>query len=219
MAEHEPLGHSPRAVRIGRVRVGRDSQIGPFTVVGARYRRVSGRLLPSKPITVIGRDCEIGSQVSILHGTSVGNRVSIDAGCAVEQNVEIGDDCRLIYHAIVCNGARIGKRAIIGGFVGERSEVGADSRVFGYLVHRQEDPAVAWDDQDEDSPVLGDHVFVGFGAVIIGGVHVGRRSYVCAGAIVTKDVQERQIVMGKDRSVAYSTSSSRLAKSRWFSDA
>lgn len=45
-------------------------------------------------------------------------------------------------------------------------------------------------------PVIGDRVFLGNGAKIIGGVHAGNDSLVGPGSVVTKDVPERAVVVG-----------------------
>ena len=201
---------------MGRVRVGGGTDIGNFSVIGKPYRKIKGRRLRARPMTVLGRNCQIGANVTIMKGTHVRNRVAIDDHCYVEQDVDIGGRTILTYHAIVCNGARIGDDCIIGGFIGERCRVGADSRVFGSLVHRQDDPAADWDSLEEPAPVLGHHVLVGFGAVVIGDITVGPRSIIGAGALVTKKVAAGSIVTGKDKAVHHSESDMTVAQSNWF---
>lgn len=206
------------ALFLGEVQRGAGIFVGPFAVIGATYRRVAGEPLPARQITRLGDRCEVGPHARVLRGSHIGKRVSVDGGCTVEQDVDVGDDSRLIYHCIVCNSVRIGRHAIIGGFIGERSRVGDYCRVFGQLVHRQDDPAVPWDDQEEDPPTLEDHVLVGFGAIIIGGVTVGSRSCISAGAVVTRNVPRGSIVSGTNQIVHYSDCPWRVARSAWFSD-
>jgi acetyltransferase-like isoleucine patch superfamily enzyme len=209
----------PSALILEGVVVGGETVIGPFCVIGGRYRRVAGKLLKARRETRIGRECQLGAHVRILRGTRIGDRTSIDGGCTVEQNVDIGKACFLTYHAFVCNSAKIGDECVVGGFVGERSRIGDHSRIFGQLVHRQENPSAGWDDADEPAPTLDHHAFVAFGAVVAGGVQIGKRSFVCAGAVVTKDVAPRHIVTGRDDAVFYRGSKMRrLARSRWFSE-
>ena len=43
---------------------------------------------------------------------------------------------------------------------------------------------------NDDVPVLGNHVVVGVGAVIVGGVHIADYTAIGANAVVNKDVQE-----------------------------
>ncbi len=44
--------------------------------------------------------------------------------------------------------------------------------------------------------IIGDHVWIGIGAIILKGVHIGSGSVIAAGAVVTKDVPERSLVAG-----------------------
>lgn len=48
----------------------------------------------------------------------------------------------------------------------------------------------------EDAPVIGDHVTVAAGAIVIGDVHLGEHSFVGAGAVVTRDVEKGTTVVG-----------------------
>ena len=43
---------------------------------------------------------------------------------------------------------------------------------------------------------IGKHVFVGIGAKILPGVHIGNYSVVGAGAVVTKDIEDYCMVVG-----------------------
>ena len=94
--------------------------------------------------------------------------------------------------------------------------MGHDSRVFGSLIHRQDDPAKDWNRAVEAAPTLGHHVLVGFNATVIGGVEIGRQSIVSVGAIVTKDVPRGSIVTGLDCAVHHSESTMKVARSSWF---
>ncbi len=49
---------------------------------------------------------------------------------------------------------------------------------------------------DKGGVVLGDDVWIGYGATILDGVHIGRGGVVAAGAVVTKDVEPYTIVGG-----------------------
>jgi len=50
--------------------------------------------------------------------------------------------------------------------------------------------------KDAAYPVIGDNVFIGAHAIIIGGVHVGHGAIIGPGCVVTKDVPPNTIVVG-----------------------
>jgi len=64
------------------------------------------------------------------------------------------------------------------------------------LLHKQNDPLLPWDGTIENAPFVDENVFIGMGAKIIGGIKIERSVYVCAGAIVTKDVPTLHVVRG-----------------------
>jgi acetyltransferase-like isoleucine patch superfamily enzyme len=66
----------------------------------------------------------------------------------------------------------------------------------GDLVHEYTRPDLGWWGADEAPPVIEQDSVVGFGACVVGGVRVGPRSYVAAGAVVTKDVPPEHVVTG-----------------------
>lgn len=63
----------------------------------------------------------------------------------------------------------------------------------------------SWDEKDMEiyrqpvkamPTVIGNDVFIGCGAIILGGIYIGKHSVIGAGAVVTKDVPENSIVAG-----------------------
>lgn len=47
-----------------------------------------------------------------------------------------------------------------------------------------------------DVPTIGDNVYVGTGAIVVGGIHIGNNVKIGAGAVVTKDVPDNCTVVG-----------------------
>ena len=45
-------------------------------------------------------------------------------------------------------------------------------------------------------PIIGDNVFVGVGAVVVGKIKIGNNVQIGANAVVTKDVPDNAIVVG-----------------------
>ena len=73
-------------------------------------------------------------------------------------------------------GATVGDDSVIKGHVGDNARIGARCRIAGDLIHRQLDPSIPWDDPaaEEPAPVVEDGAFVGWRAVVVGGVNIGQ---------------------------------------------
>lgn len=175
--------------------------IHPSAVVNEPFRHFQGG---KKPVDIEYRAGSFGHHVSIGAGAVIGigvileDGVVVDHHCIVEPNVTVGHGTLLIYRAIIGNEALVGSNCVIGGFIAERCIIGNYCRIFGQLVHRQADTTLSWDEHEtpEPSAQVHDHSFIGFGAVIAGGVSIGPNSYVCAGAIVTRDVPANHVAAG-----------------------
>jgi serine acetyltransferase len=148
----------------------------------------------------------------------VGADTIVDAYVRIEGGARIGQRVVLTHRATVGARADVGDDAVIGGFVSERCLVGAGARVFGKLIHRHVEPQRGWDapTSEEPSPVIEPGGFVGFDAQVIGPVVIGERAYVCAGAIVTRDVPARHIASGVNRIVPYEEWPGDLSASPFF---
>ena len=140
--------------------------------------------------TVLAEGVYVGYYSLIGAGTELRNGVIVDDQCSVECDVIIGEHTLVIYRAQICSEARVGSGCVVGGFVAERTTIGDHARVFGEFAHSQYHPNSGWDSDKsiEPSAVVGARAFVGFGAKVIGPVNLGEGCYVCAGAIITKDV-------------------------------
>ncbi len=123
----------------------------------------------------VGADFECGHDVLIRSGARIGNGVCVYTGTQIQKDVVIGD------------------ASIIGGWVGNSSYIGRDVRMFGELIHKYRTNHRG---VKEPAPHIGDGAFVGWNAIVIGGVTVGRQSVVGAGSVVTADVADASVVLG-----------------------
>jgi carbonic anhydrase/acetyltransferase-like protein (isoleucine patch superfamily) len=147
------------------------ASVAETAIIGSPYRPlVNGGRYRSTGKTQIGPGCWIGEGVQVGEGATMGDNSILHGDSRVESDARIGKGVLLTYRSWVDLGATIGDDCVIGGFVCERAVVGRGCRVFGDLVHRQQNPLCGWDDADseEESPVLEDEVFVGWGAKVIG---------------------------------------------------
>ncbi len=188
--------------RIGKCIISPSAKIRHGAVIGKPFRKLlDGTQEKISQPTIIDGNTYIGYYALIGGGSKIGTGTIIDDHCVIESFVEIGNGSLLIYRAQICNESQIGDRCVIGGFIAERTIVGNNCRIFGKLIHLQRNPLLGWDDQDatEDSPIVQDNAFIGFDAVVVGGVTIGFNSYVCANATITRDVPDYYIASGTNK--------------------
>lgn len=207
----------PDTVKVyGDVEFGKKCILGEYCVVGYPYVE-SEKSFESKSIkTSIGNKCIIGSHVVIYEGAKIGNETRIDDFCQIGEHVSIGKKCQILYGARLYGETEIGKGCIVAGFCCERAKLGNNVRLFGALLHSHREPHLAWDDVVEKSPEVDDNVFIGFGAMVIGEIKIGKLSYVTAGAIVTKNVPPQSVVSGANKIDQYKNWTGDLKTSGFF---
>ncbi len=206
-------------VRLGDCRIDQTAQICCGAVIGKPFRPVlHGDAGESEVTTVIGPDAYVGYYAIVGSGSVLSSGVIVDDYCSIESEVTLGQRSLIIYRAQVCNEARVGCECVIGGFIAERVVVGDRARVFGKVVHSHRNPSLGWDASDavEPSAVVEAEAFVGFDALVIGEVVIGVKAYVCAGAIVTRDVPARHVAYGVNKFVPFDQWTGPLARSQHF---
>jgi acetyltransferase-like isoleucine patch superfamily enzyme len=136
----------------------------------------------------------------VRHGVRLGERVHLGMGTilaapvelVVENDVYIGKQC-----TIECDG-KIGAHSMLANQVGLIGRHDHDINALGCTVRRA--PWIG--DEDYSGPgrsetlVIGPDVWIGFGAIVLTGVRIGRGSIVAAGSVVTKSTQPYSIVAG-----------------------
>lgn len=172
--------------------------------VGEPFRHFQGGIPPyglSEEPASLSDDVWIGAYVVIGKDVHLGRGVVIDHYCMVEAEARIGENSLLIYRAVVGCSTTIGKGCVIGGLVCERCVIEDDCRIFGQIVHKQLNTAEPWDEHEtpEPSAVVKRNSFIGFGAIIAGGVTIGPNAYVAAGAILTRDVPPGHIAFNRNQ--------------------
>jgi acetyltransferase-like isoleucine patch superfamily enzyme len=206
---------------IGPRKIDRSAKIKKGAIIGKPFRRLLDGTQEHTEKTILNKHVYIGFYSIVGAGTGIGSNSIIDDFSVVESRVKIGERTLLIYRAQVCNDAHIGDNCVIGGLIGERTIIGNGCRIFGKVVHSQQNPLLPWDaeDSEEESVTIKDFAFVGFGAVIAGKVTIGYKAYILAGSIVTKDVPAFNIASGVNEFVHFSKwKGHHLSQSKYFSD-
>jgi acetyltransferase-like isoleucine patch superfamily enzyme len=156
-----------------------------------------GNLDPVK----IGDQCIIANHVTIYEGVEIGICTVIDDYVRIGHDSKVGHNARITHGAYLGDRVTIGDLSRIGGFICDGAIIGRSSSIMGNVIHDYTSPHLDWWDVDEASPVIEDHVVVGWGATVIGGVRLSSHTYVAAGATVTKDVPPKQVVVGLNQQI------------------
>lgn len=205
-------------LKIGNCVISNSAIINSGSVIGKKFRRFLSGEFEDELETIISDNVFIGYDCIVGNGCKVGNDSIIDDKSVLESRVMIGVKNLIIYSSQVCCDVVIGNNCVIGGFIGERTKIGNDCRIFGSIVHSHHEPLNDWDEDDseEDSPVIFDKVFIGFKAIISAPVKIGPKAYVCAGSIITRDVPQGYIAYGTNKLKHFTEWSGALKNSNLF---
>jgi acetyltransferase-like isoleucine patch superfamily enzyme len=201
-----------------RVQVGEDVSFGAYVVV--HDGTIIGNGCAIEDHVVLGKRPRLARHSSAhgeLRALELGARVTVCAGAVVLAAASIGDEAILGDQSYVRERATIGAGSVIGrgSVVDNDVRVGARVRVQTgvYLTAFtlvEDDvfvgPGVTTTNDDtmsrhgDETPVRGATLRracrVGGGAVLVPGVEIGEEAFVAAGAVVTRDVPARAVVMG-----------------------
>jgi UDP-2-acetamido-3-amino-2,3-dideoxy-glucuronate N-acetyltransferase len=139
-------------------------------------------------------DVEFGEGVVVhpftnLYGCTIGADTQIGTFVEVQRGARIGARCKIQSHTFVCDGVTIADQVFVGHgvtFINDRMPRATTPR-----GRMQTD-----EDWDLLATVVACGASIGSGAVVLGGLRVGEEAVVGAGAVVTRDVEPRTIVVG-----------------------
>jgi UDP-2-acetamido-3-amino-2,3-dideoxy-glucuronate N-acetyltransferase len=141
------------------------------------------------PQATVGRGTVIWHQAQVREGAVIGEGCILGKGAYVDKEVRIGDYCKLQNGVFVFHGFNLEGGVFLGPGV--------------MLLNDKRPRAINPDGspKKDDDWIASDGIVeygaaIGGGAVVLPGVRVGRMAIVGAGAVVTRDVPERGIVVG-----------------------
>jgi acetyltransferase-like isoleucine patch superfamily enzyme len=171
-----------------------------------------------------GEDCQIqdGAQVGLKYKDGcgpvrLGAHARIRSGTVIYGDVTAGDHFQTGHHAMIRAETEIGHHVVVGtnvvieGLVTIGSFVKIEANCFipthctigtrvflgpGVTVTNDRYPLRLRDSYVPEGCILEDDVTIGGAVVLCPGVRVGARSFVAAGAVVTKDVPPDSLVIG-----------------------
>ena len=161
--------------------------------------RSTARREPLEP-TRIGDGTVVSTGAIVFAGSTIGARVILGDQSCVRERVEVGDDVVLGRGSLIENDTS----------VGARTKIQADAYVTAYSTLEHDvfiAPRVVttndnWMGRTEKrfgnikGPTIRRGARVGGGAILCPGVEIGEEAFVGAGAVVTKNVPPRMLVVG-----------------------
>jgi UDP-2-acetamido-3-amino-2,3-dideoxy-glucuronate N-acetyltransferase len=210
---------APGAVIHDGVRIGSGSHIGSGAVIHAGTELGEKCLI--EDCAVLGKRPRL-REGSSAAGTQIGalvlaDGVTVCCGAVVYAGAQIGERAIIGDQAQVREGSRVGTRSVVGraSCVDFAAQVGArvliqtavyvtggsvveDDVFLGPGVTTTNDHAMGRHPAGEplQGPTFRRACRVGGGVVLVPGVEIGEEAFVAAGALVTKDVAARSVVMG-----------------------
>lgn len=145
--------------------------------------------------TVIGDSVDIGAFCIINQGAEIGENVEVDHYCRIGYKSKIGQNTKILYGAQIFDNVKVGSNCIIGGHLIDRVVVEDEVTYSGDMAHLHADPTGDWNETEEPSPIIHRGSVIGVGALIVGSISIGPRSYVAAGEVVRCDVPEEMVLM------------------------
>ena len=139
-------------------------------------------------------DVEFGEGVVVqaftnLYGCRLGDESRIGPFVEIQAEAVVGARCKIQSHAFICTGVELGDGVFVGHgvmFINDKSPRATGA---GGELATEED----WELQ---RTVVADGASIGSGATILGGLRIGARALVGAGAVVTRDVPDDATVAG-----------------------
>jgi acetyltransferase-like isoleucine patch superfamily enzyme len=152
------------------------------------------------PPAVLGAGTIVSTGAIVFAGTTVGERVILGDQSCVRERVEVGDDVVLGRGSLIENDTT----------VGARTKIQAEAYVTAYTTVEEDvfiAPCVVTTNDNFmgrteqrlallKGPTIRRGARVGGGAILCPGIEVGEEAFVGAGAVVTKDVPPRKLVVG-----------------------
>ena len=171
--------------------------IAPETVFFSKNTKI-GKNVTIEPFVVIADNVSVGNNVRILSFSHL-------EGVKIESNVNVGPYARLREGTVLEDQAKIGnfvetKKTKIGkgskanhlAYLGD-AEVGEDSNIGAGTI------TCNYDGTNKHKTKIGNKTFVGTNSSLVAPLNIGNNSYIGAGSVITKDVEDDALAVARGK--------------------
>ena len=141
----------------------------------------------------------LNRRLVVRSGVRLGDNIHIGPGSILwaPQSLVVEDDVYIGKYCTIQVNGRIGRYSMIANNVGIVGRLDHDYRVVGKPIRFAPWIGDESSPEAENSTVdIGEDVWVGYGAILLSGIAIGRGAIVAAGSVVTKDIEPYSIVAG-----------------------
>ena len=177
----------------------------------------------------VGQDVFIDINVVLKGKVSLGNNVTIEAGCIIKDTsiadkvhvkpycvfdeAQVGEEATIGPFAHLRPQSVLAKKTRLGNFVEiKKSHIGEGSKVnhLSYVGDAQLGAGVNfgagaitcnYDGVNKHQTIVGDNAFIGTNACLVAPVNVGNTATIGAGSVITKNVEDKALAIGRGRQV------------------
>jgi len=178
------------------VRVLENAVVGKQPSLGAHSTAKREPLAPA----AIGDGTVISTGAVVFAGSTVGANCIVGDQSCIRERVTLADDCVLGRGSLIENDTTVGAgtRIQAGAYVTAYSTLEEDVFIAPCVVTTNDNYMGRTEKRKAEmrGPTIRRSARVGGGAIICPGVEIGEEAFVGAGAVVTKDVPARKLVVG-----------------------
>jgi UDP-2-acetamido-3-amino-2,3-dideoxy-glucuronate N-acetyltransferase len=137
---------------------------------------------------ILGKDVKLFNFIN-AYGCKIGDRTKVGTFVEIQKGAVIGSDCKISSHSFICEGVTIGNKVFVGHnviFINDK-----------FPMATNPDGSMQTDDDWTITPVVvKDEVTIGSNVTILCGVTIGKKSFIGAGSVVTKDIPPGEVWVG-----------------------
>jgi acetyltransferase-like isoleucine patch superfamily enzyme len=152
------------------------------------------------PPATIGGGTVISTGAIVFAGSAIGANCIVGDQSCIRERVTMGDDCVLGRGSLIENDTSVGagSRIQAGAYVTAYSTLEEDVFIAPCVVTTNDNFMGRTEQRRAlmKGPTIRRGARVGGGAIILPGVEIGEEAFIGAGAVVTKDVPARKVVVG-----------------------
>lgn len=192
----------PHVVINAGVVIGDNVEIFPGAFIGKPPKGAGATARPISfvPKVEIGEGCSIGPHAVVFYDVTIGHHTLLGDGASLREQVRVGHHCLISRYVTINYNTTIGDHTRIMDMTHITGNCRIGNNVFiSVLVSSTNDNVVVsrqYDEAQITGPQVEDDATIGAGACLLPGVRIGRGAFVGANAVVTKDVQPYDLVMG-----------------------